>query len=89
MALEEAVLRGVSRFRDPGRGIYKRLILEGEKLIGAVMYGDTADGSWRGCHAVERARPFGRAECVHRERPHQAPAVPKRPKYSRDDQPKQ
>ncbi|MGL4281705.1 MAG: nitrite reductase large subunit NirB, partial [Albidovulum sp.] len=33
-------------FRDPGRGIYKRLILEGEKLIGAVMYGDTADGSW-------------------------------------------
>ena len=33
-------------FRDPGRGIYKRLILEGERLIGAVMYGDTADGSW-------------------------------------------
>ena len=33
-------------FRDPGRGIYKRLVIEGEKLIGAVMYGDTADGSW-------------------------------------------
>ncbi|WP_323040501.1 nitrite reductase large subunit NirB [Gemmobacter sp.] len=33
-------------FRDPGRGIYKRLILEGDRLIGAVMYGDTADGSW-------------------------------------------
>ncbi|PYF08741.1 assimilatory nitrite reductase (NAD(P)H) large subunit precursor [Rhodobacter viridis] len=33
-------------FRDPGRGVYKRLILEGEKLIGAVMYGDTADGAW-------------------------------------------
>ncbi|WP_304617034.1 nitrite reductase large subunit NirB [Paracoccus sp. (in: a-proteobacteria)] len=33
-------------FRDPGRGIYKRLILEGERLIGAVMYGDTADGAW-------------------------------------------
>jgi nitrite reductase (NADH) large subunit len=33
-------------FRDPGRGVYKRLILEGERLIGAVMYGDTADGSW-------------------------------------------
>ena len=33
-------------FRDPGRGIYKRLILEGERLIGAVMYGDTTDGSW-------------------------------------------
>ena len=33
-------------FRDPGRGVYKRLVLEGEKLIGAVMYGDTADGAW-------------------------------------------
>ncbi|MDR5651933.1 nitrite reductase large subunit NirB [Ruixingdingia sedimenti] len=33
-------------FRDPGRGVYKRLILEGERLVGAVMYGDTADGSW-------------------------------------------
>ncbi|HQU66719.1 MAG TPA: nitrite reductase large subunit NirB [Albidovulum sp.] len=33
-------------FRDPGRGIYKRLILEGDRLIGAVLYGDTADGSW-------------------------------------------
>ncbi|MEO0342331.1 MAG: nitrite reductase large subunit NirB [Pseudomonadota bacterium] len=33
-------------FRDPGRGIYKRLVLEGDHLIGAVMYGDTADGSW-------------------------------------------
>jgi len=33
-------------FRDPGRGVYKRLVLEGDRLLGAVMYGDTADGSW-------------------------------------------
>lgn len=33
-------------FRDPGRGIYKRLVLEGNRLVGAVMYGDTNDGSW-------------------------------------------
>ena len=33
-------------FRDPGRGIYKRLVLEGDRLVGAVMYGDTNDGSW-------------------------------------------
>lgn len=33
-------------FRDPGRGVYKRLILEGDRLLGAVLYGDTADGSW-------------------------------------------
>jgi nitrite reductase (NADH) large subunit len=33
-------------FRDPGRGVYKRLILEGGRMLGAVMYGDTADGAW-------------------------------------------
>ncbi|MBA4491897.1 nitrite reductase large subunit NirB [Paracoccus sp. S1E-3] len=33
-------------FRDPGRGLYKRLVLEGDRLVGAVMYGDTADGNW-------------------------------------------
>ncbi|SNT72811.1 nitrite reductase large subunit NirB [Paracoccus seriniphilus] len=33
-------------FRDPARGIYKRLVLEGQRLIGAVMYGDTGDGPW-------------------------------------------
>ncbi|MEO0549772.1 MAG: nitrite reductase large subunit NirB [Pseudomonadota bacterium] len=33
-------------FRDASRGIYKRLILEGDQLVGAVLYGDTADGAW-------------------------------------------
>lgn len=33
-------------FRDPARGVYKRLVLKEDRLIGAVMYGDTADGSW-------------------------------------------
>ncbi len=33
-------------FRDPARGIYKRLVIEGDHLVGAVMYGDTADGNW-------------------------------------------
>ena len=33
-------------FRDPARGVYKRLVLEQDKLVGAVMYGDTADGNW-------------------------------------------
>lgn len=32
--------------RDPARGVYKRLVLAGDRLIGAVMYGDTADGNW-------------------------------------------
>ena len=33
-------------FRDPARGIYKRLVVAGSKLIGAVMYGETSDGPW-------------------------------------------
>ena len=33
-------------FRDPARGVYKRLVIKGERLIGAVMYGDTADSNW-------------------------------------------
>lgn len=33
-------------FRDPGRGIYKRVILLDNRIIGAVMYGDTSDSSW-------------------------------------------
>jgi nitrite reductase (NADH) large subunit len=32
--------------RDPARGIYKRLVIEDDRLVGAVMYGDTADGNW-------------------------------------------
>ncbi len=33
-------------FRDAARGIYKRLVLEEDRLIGAVLYGETADGAW-------------------------------------------
>jgi nitrite reductase (NADH) large subunit len=33
-------------FTDPASGIYKKLVVKGGKLIGAVLYGDTADGSW-------------------------------------------
>jgi nitrite reductase (NADH) large subunit len=32
--------------RDAARGIYKRVVVKGNRLIGAVLYGDTADGSW-------------------------------------------
>ena len=33
-------------FRDPARGVYRRLVIEDDTLIGAVMYGDTADSNW-------------------------------------------
>ncbi len=31
---------------DPAGGVYKKLVIRNDKLIGAVMYGDTVDGSW-------------------------------------------
>ncbi|PLX39454.1 MAG: nitrite reductase large subunit [Hyphomicrobiales bacterium] len=37
---EEIVLR------DATAGVYKRLILKDEKIIGVVLYGETADGPW-------------------------------------------
>ncbi|WP_026259236.1 nitrite reductase large subunit NirB [Uliginosibacterium gangwonense] len=33
-------------FSDPSMGIYKRVVLKDDHIIGAVMYGDTADGAW-------------------------------------------
>ena len=33
-------------FRDPGRGVYRRLVIEDDRLVGAVMYGDTRDSTW-------------------------------------------
>ncbi|MCT2538851.1 nitrite reductase large subunit NirB [Sedimentimonas flavescens] len=32
--------------RDAARGSYKRVILKDNKIIGAVLYGDVADGGW-------------------------------------------
>ena len=37
---EEIVLR------DPTRGVYKRLVLKDNRILGAVLYGDTGDGPW-------------------------------------------
>jgi nitrite reductase (NADH) large subunit len=33
-------------FRDPQRGVYKRIIIQDNRVRGAVLYGDTADGGW-------------------------------------------
>ena len=37
---EELVLQ------DAAAGVYKKLVIEGTRLVGALMYGDTADGAW-------------------------------------------
>ncbi len=44
---EEIVLR------DAASGIYKRLVLKDNKIIGAVLYGDTGDGAWFFQHIKE------------------------------------
>ena len=37
---EEIVLR------DASRGVYKRLVIKDNKIIGVVLYGETSDGPW-------------------------------------------
>jgi nitrite reductase (NADH) large subunit len=32
--------------RDPGLGVYKKLVIRNDRLVGAVLFGDTADGLW-------------------------------------------
>ena len=32
--------------QDPSQGIYKKLVIRDDKIKGAVMYGDTMDGTW-------------------------------------------
>lgn len=32
--------------RDASRGVYKRVVVKDNRLVGAVLYGDTADGNW-------------------------------------------
>jgi nitrite reductase (NADH) large subunit len=31
---------------DPSGGVYKKLVVKDNKIVGGVLYGDTADGSW-------------------------------------------
>jgi len=33
-------------FRDAGRGVYKRVVIEDGKLVGSVLFGDATDGNW-------------------------------------------
>ncbi|MBL4762901.1 MAG: NAD(P)/FAD-dependent oxidoreductase [Gammaproteobacteria bacterium] len=33
-------------FQDVSRGVYKKIVLKDDVIVGAVMYGDAVDGSW-------------------------------------------
>jgi nitrite reductase (NADH) large subunit len=57
--------------RDPRRGVYKRLVLQGDQLVGAVLYGDVRDGPWyfdliqsgASVSAWRSRLLFGKAQC--------------------------
>jgi nitrite reductase (NADH) large subunit len=57
--------------RDPRRGVYKRLVLQGGRLVGAVLYGDVKDGPWyfdliqtgQPVAALRQRLLFGKAQC--------------------------
>jgi nitrite reductase (NADH) large subunit len=53
---------------DPYGGVYKKLVIKGDKLIGACLYGDTVDGSWY-FKMLREGRPIGdiRATLLHGE----------------------
>ena len=40
---------------DPSRGVYKRIVLKNETIVGAVLFGDTDDGPWMFDRIVERS----------------------------------
>ena len=33
-------------FQDPSQGVYKKIVVEDDRIKGAVLYGDTIDGAW-------------------------------------------
>jgi nitrite reductase (NADH) large subunit len=55
--------------RDASRGVYKRVVVRGNKVVGAVLYGDTVDGAWyfdllkqgEDVSAIREALIFGQA----------------------------
>jgi nitrite reductase (NADH) large subunit len=61
---------------DAAGGVYKKLVVKNDTLVGAVLYGDTADGGWYfqlvkdGQNIRETARPAAvRPEPCRRRRP--------------------
>lgn len=56
--------------RDPVGGVYKRVLIKNDRVIGSVLYGDTNDGSWyfdlireqRNVASMRESLLFGRVE---------------------------
>lgn len=56
--------------RDPAGGVYKRLLIKNDRVIGSVLYGDTNDGVWyfdlireqRNVASMRESLLFGKSE---------------------------
>ncbi len=48
---------------DAGLGTYRKLVIEGERLVGAVLYGDTAEARWY----LELLRSGGSIESIRQD----------------------
>ncbi|HWV51506.1 NAD(P)/FAD-dependent oxidoreductase [Pseudorhodoplanes sp.] len=46
-------------FRDPGLGLYKKLVIKDDRLVGAVLFGDTTDALWY-LDLIRTGAPTGR-----------------------------
>ncbi len=33
-------------YQDPGRGVYKKVVIRNGRIVGSLLYGDTMDGPW-------------------------------------------
>ena len=33
-------------YQDPGRGVYKKIVIRNSRIVGSLLYGDTIDGPW-------------------------------------------
>ena len=70
---------------DPFGGVYKKLVIKDDKLVGACLYGDTVDGSWyfkllrEGRNVARHPRQADVRRIQHRRR------RPRRPQQGRGD----
>ena len=69
-------------FRDAARGVHKRLVLRGEKLIGAVLYGEARDGAWYFDLIRQRAR-ISRRCAMRWSSARRSRALPRNPAWRR------
>lgn len=75
----------VLAYRDAARGVYRKVVLRGNRIRGSVLVGDTADGPWffemlcdgTDITALRENLVFGRASCAEADGTAADPSIPK------------